>query len=143
MHLLREADLAYLNHRSYVGVLGDVALQDVRIGEEGIGECLNGLAAEITDREKWRLLIWSSAKHADLDGDCLDGTAEQAYGQRHVGVEVVVHVEAAVGSAGVEDGNLDHVSYDTTPGTSGQSAGGRSGAESVAQGSLGRELFAL
>lgn len=108
--LLLKADFTDLNYWGDVGVVGDVALKDIGIGEEGVSECLDGVAGESANGSKGRRLVGVSAEHSDFDGDSLDGGAEQAECEGHVGVEVIVHVEVAARLSGVEDGDFDHAS---------------------------------
>jgi hypothetical protein len=105
-----EPDFTHLNYRGDVCVVGDVGLEDIGIGEEGVSECLDGVAGESANGSKGRRLVGVSAEHSDLNGDSLDGGAEQAECEGHVGVEVIVHVEVAAGFRGIEDGDFDHAS---------------------------------
>jgi hypothetical protein len=108
--LLLKANFADLYDGRDVGVLGDVGLEDVGVGEKGVSECLDGFAGESADGSEGWQLVGSSAEHTDFDRDRFDGGAEQAKDERDVRVEVVVHVEAGAGPAGIKDGDLDHVS---------------------------------
>jgi len=108
--LLLQPDFADLNDRSNVGVLGNVALEDVGVGEKGACERLDGVAGETADGGERRHLVGSSAKHTDLNGNSFDGGTEQSEHERYVRVDVVIHIEVSAGLARVEDRNLDHLS---------------------------------
>jgi hypothetical protein len=88
------------------------------MGQKGVGECLRRLACEAADRYKRRRLIGGPAEHSNFDRNGLDPTAQQGDCERHVSVEVIVHIEVAVGLAWIENRHLDHALYDKAIGAS-------------------------
>lgn len=74
--LLVEPDLADLDHRGDVGVVGDVALENIRVGQKSVGECLNRLAGKGADGREGRQLVGRSTKHSDFNRNSLDRGAE-------------------------------------------------------------------
>src|SRR5215469_9440656 len=114
--LLLKPYFTHLNHRSNVSVLRDVTLENICIGQKGVCERLDGLTGEPADGGERRRLVRSSAEHTDFNRNSLNGGAEQAECERHVRVEVVVHIEVAVRFARVEDGDFDHTpTIDASP----------------------------
>ena len=106
--LLLEPNLADLDDRRDVGVFWDIALEDVGVGEKGICERLDSFASEAADRRERRQLVWSSAEHADLNGNRFHGGAKQPEHEGYVRIDVVVDVEVSAGLARIENRNLDH-----------------------------------
>src|SRR3954462_3313287 len=100
--------VADLNGRLRVGVVGNVGEDLLRVRTERGRKGVSRIKIEMPHGDIGRRRAGRAARNALLDRDALAGNAELLLDHGHVLGEVVVHVELAACTVGIEHAHLDH-----------------------------------
>src|SRR5580692_8876820 len=102
-------DLADLNHRSEVGVIGDVAHDFLGVRTEATLKGLHRVAENVAHANMGARRPRSAARQPLVDRVVLAAVAHAGLYQRHVLVTVVLVIESSSGRVGIHHTDFDHL----------------------------------